>query len=42
VSGTENLLQHATTYYKNLFEKGNGDAFELDSDLWHVEERVTE
>lgn len=40
--GIENLLQHATEYYKSLFGKGSGDAFELDPNLWSLEERVNE
>jgi hypothetical protein len=42
ISGTEDLLTHATSYYKSLFGLGNGNACGLRNDLWHDEEKVTE
>jgi mannosylglycoprotein endo-beta-mannosidase len=42
IEGDENLLQHATSYYKELFGLGNGNAFPLDADLWGEGEKVTE
>jgi hypothetical protein len=35
ITRDENLLRHATQYYKELFGSGNGNAFNLDSGLWH-------
>lgn len=42
ITDNENLLAHATQYYKSLFSPGGGDAFELDENLWSNEEKVTE
>lgn len=42
ITGNENLLAHATLYYKDLFGPGGGDTFELDENLWSSEEKVTE
>jgi hypothetical protein len=42
VSGTDNLLQHATYYYRTLFGPRNGDAFDLDASLWSELELVNE
>jgi hypothetical protein len=33
IKGNENLLAHATQYYKALFGPGEGNAIDLDSDL---------
>jgi hypothetical protein len=41
VVGTENLLTRATAYYKSLFGPGNGNAFELESDLWDDDKQVS-
>jgi hypothetical protein len=41
ISGDEELLSHATDYYKSLFGPGNGNAFELDQELWPADERVS-
>jgi len=38
IEGDENLLNHATTYYKNLFGPEIGNAFPLDPSLWNDEE----
>jgi hypothetical protein len=40
ITGDEDLLKHATSYYKTLF--GHGAAFTLDSSLWPLEENVSE
>jgi hypothetical protein len=40
VSSTENLLKHATNYYRDLFGSGTGDSFQLDQELWLEEEQV--
>jgi hypothetical protein len=42
ISGDENLLKHATEYYKCLFGPGTGDVLTLDPDLLPDEDRVTE
>jgi hypothetical protein len=42
ISGTENLLIHATDYYKALFSPREGNAFDLSSSLWSEDENVTE
>jgi hypothetical protein len=42
ISGDENLLKHATEYYKCLFGPGTRDALTLDPDLWPDEDTVTE
>ena len=34
IKGNENLLKYAIEYYKSLFGPGDGDAFQIDSDLW--------
>jgi hypothetical protein len=41
VVGTENLIAHATTYYKSLFGPSNGNVFELKANLWEENEQVT-
>jgi hypothetical protein len=38
VVGTENLLKHATNYYKTLFGPGVRNVFELDPNPWQDEE----
>jgi hypothetical protein len=40
VSGDENLLKHATEYYKWLFGPGIGDALTLDHELWPEGDKV--
>jgi hypothetical protein len=42
ITRDENLLRHATQYYKELFGSGNGNAFNLDSGLWPQEDSVIE
>ena len=42
IEGDDNLLHHATTYYKNLFGPKNGNAFPLDPSLWTTNEKVDE
>jgi hypothetical protein len=39
IEGDDNLLRHATEYYKNLFGPGEGNVFPLDPDLWGVMRR---
>jgi mannosylglycoprotein endo-beta-mannosidase len=38
----ENLLQHATNYYKELFGQGDGNILPLDPDMWKEGEKVTQ
>ena len=42
VEGTENLIKHATEYYKKLFGPAPGNMFRLDPDLWSPEEKLNE
>jgi hypothetical protein len=42
IEGDDNLLKHATEYYKELFGKGSGDNFALDPNFWREDEKVTE
>jgi hypothetical protein len=42
ISGDENLLVQATNYYEELSGPGDGNAFNLDSELWPKEDFVTE
>jgi hypothetical protein len=41
VEGNENLLRHATDYYKTLFGPGEGNTIPLDPNLWGDNEKVT-
>jgi hypothetical protein len=40
--GDDNLLKHATDYYKELFGHGAGNAFALNSELWQPNEKFNE
>jgi hypothetical protein len=40
VQGSDELLKLATKYYKELFGPGDGNMFDLDPNLWLVEENV--
>jgi mannosylglycoprotein endo-beta-mannosidase len=41
IRGDQNLLKHATKYYKTLFGPGQGNTVPLDSGLWKDGEKVT-
>jgi hypothetical protein len=41
VSGNADLTTLATNYYRSLFGPGVGNVFEVDSNLWSEEEKVT-
>jgi hypothetical protein len=41
ITGDEELLKHATSYYKTLFGHGLGNAFALDPSLWPMEDYVS-
>jgi hypothetical protein len=41
IYGDENLLKHATEYYKGLFGLRTEDALALDPELWPTEENVS-
>lgn len=41
IEGDENLLKHATEYYKMLFGPAPGNAFALDPSLWREDQKVT-
>jgi hypothetical protein len=42
VSGNADLATLATDYYRSLFGPGVGNMFEVDSNLWSEEEKVTD
>ena len=42
IEGDENLIKHATDYYKMLFGPAPGNAFPLDPNMWENDEKVTE
>ena len=42
IEGIENLIQHATEYYKELFGPAPGNMFQLDPNLWSLEEKISE
>lgn len=42
VKGTEDLLKHATDFYKNLFGRSEVNDFNLDPGLWAEHENVNE
>jgi hypothetical protein len=37
----ENFLKHATEYYRGLFRDTQGNAFQLDEDLWEEGEKMS-
>jgi hypothetical protein len=41
ILGTEQLLLHATTFYKDLFGPDRGNAFHLDPGLWPDVDKLT-
>ena len=41
VEGTNNLISHATAYYKDLFGPAPG-FFDISPDLWSADETLTE
>jgi hypothetical protein len=42
ITGSENLVKHATAYYKKLFGPREGNVFNLDTSLWSEEDSVTD
>jgi hypothetical protein len=42
IEGDENLLKHATNYYKELFGPGIGNTIPLDPRMWKDNEKVNE
>ena len=40
--GTENLLQHATSSYKNLFGQGEGNLISFAADSWLESEKLSD
>jgi hypothetical protein len=40
IQGTNNLLNHATEFYKKLFGPGEGNKMRLDSNIWHGVEKL--
>lgn len=41
IEGTENLLRHATDFYKELFGPANGNMFHLDPNTWSIREKIS-
>jgi hypothetical protein len=42
IEGTDNLLEHATTYYKSLFGPAPGNIFEFNHDMWESHEKIND
>jgi hypothetical protein len=42
IEGTENLLSHATSYYKNLFGPAPGNLFPLNHSMWKSHEKMND
>jgi hypothetical protein len=42
IQGDEELLKHATSYYKDLFGPGDDNAIDVDPSLWSDESMVNE
>lgn len=40
VEGTDNLLKHATSYYKELFGPAPGNMFDISPELWGPSEMI--
>ena len=40
IKGDDDLIQHATSYYKELFGPAAGNIFQIDPDLWEDMEKV--
>ena len=41
IEGTDNLLKHATDFYKNLFGPAPGNLVPIDSDMWEAHENLS-
>jgi len=41
IDGDDDLIQHVTSYYKELFGPAAGNIFQIDPDLWEEREKVT-
>lgn len=42
IEGNENLIAHATEFYKELFGPGHGNIFHLDPETWSQEEKLSD
>jgi SAM-dependent methyltransferase len=42
IEGTDNLIDHATTYYKNLFGPAPGNIFSFNHDMWKPHEKLND
>lgn len=42
IEGTNNLIAHATEFYKNLFGPAPGNEFHMDPDTWTTNEKLDE
>jgi hypothetical protein len=41
IQGNDNLLQHATNYYKNIFGPTVGNLIPFDPNMWNPHEKLT-
>jgi hypothetical protein len=42
IEGTDNLVNHATSFYKNLFGPTPGNLIDIDENMWDDSERLSE
>jgi hypothetical protein len=42
IEGTDNLISHATAYYKNLFGLAPGNILDFDANMWKPHEKLSE
>ena len=42
IEGTDNLITHATDFYKELFGPAQGNHFHLDPNTWSESEKLSE
>jgi hypothetical protein len=42
IEGTDNLISHATAYYKNLFGPAPGNILDFDPNMWNPHEKLSE
>jgi hypothetical protein len=42
IEGTENLVNHATSFYKSLFGPALGNLIDIDVNMWDDSEKLSE
>ena len=42
IEGTDNLIAHATEFYKNMFDPVPGNEFHMDPNAWSINEKLDE